>query len=100
MSFCSSSPASMVFVMIYSEQWQYHFARTNTIRCDNVTAFLSSSKPLLLVPVKSSFETFENPKINLFLAGPQAEEHDENSPLMDPALKQALSDSLIGLFMA
>jgi hypothetical protein len=81
--------------MIYLKQCQHRYARTNTIRCDNVTAFLSSSKPLLLVPAKSPFETFENPELNLFLTSPGTKEHNENSPLWDPALKQVLSNSLI-----
>jgi hypothetical protein len=50
-----------------------------------------------LVPDNSPFDAFEDAKLNLFLNGPEAIEHNKSSPLRNPALKQVLSDELIGV---
>jgi hypothetical protein len=75
------------------------FKLTKVRRCDNVTAFLSSSKPLLLLPKTSNspFETFEDPELNLFFTNFQASDHSNSSLLWNPALSQILSGSLIAL---
>jgi hypothetical protein len=50
---------------------------------------------LLSVPENSPFDLFEDAKLNLFLSGPEAIEHNKTSPLWNPELKQVLSDDFI-----
>jgi hypothetical protein len=80
---------SEIFVGNHLEQ---AYGRTDINRCDNVTAFLSASKPLLSVPENSRFEIFNDRRLNLFLTGSHK---NENSPLWNPALNLILSNDLI-----
>ncbi|KAE9374865.1 hypothetical protein N431DRAFT_438260 [Stipitochalara longipes BDJ] len=60
--------------------------------CDNVTAFLSASKPLLTVPENNPFEAFNDRRLSLFLTDSHK---NENSPLWNPAFERVLSNDLI-----
>lgn len=62
-----------------------------------MTAFLSSSKPLLSLPetTNTPFEAFEDPELNLFFTNCQASDNSNSSLLWNPALLQILSDGLI-----
>jgi len=68
--------------------------------CDNVTAFLSSSKPLLSLPEKfdDSFGSFEDEEPNLFFVSRHEIQHWNRCLLWNPSLKQVLPDDLIMVF--
>ena len=83
------------------EQSQTYFETSSqSFRCDNATAFVSSGKPLLALPEngKDPFESFEDPELNQFLTGPETGEEYSMSPLWSLALNRILSDELIAAF--